>query len=65
MNAQYRTRTDPPTEPGLYWARHRLGREITPVIFAYWKTVYVHGMGKSFILDDFDWFGPVDPVREG
>lgn len=66
---EYRNKTEPPTEPGWYYARikERFGSEVRPY------RVNNAGVGSKTTLvvwgqvplDCFDWFGPVRIVKEG
>lgn len=74
---EFRNRTDPPSEPGWYWAKWIDGFEDTgifPVALEYEDddgakneclAVYLAGIEKPIYTEWFEWFGPVMMVREG
>lgn len=68
---EYRNKTEPPTEPGWYWARGRGEPEITPVyvyfVSGFDPTGVVECVGTELLwkISDFDFFGPVRIVKEG
>lgn len=74
---EYRTKTDPPTEDGFYFARlveSRHGRLMRVVGVRFESAffgapaipkVWLVGEAVPLKLEDFDWFGPVAEVREG
>lgn len=71
---EYRNKTEPPTEPGWYYARirGRAGSEVRPYRIANIGfgsqtplAVWEPGRTGSLSIGDLDFFGPVRIVKEG
>jgi len=65
---EYRNKTEPPTERGLYWAREIARpepRKLEPVFWLRAGRIAVIGSSKVHSESQFDFFGPVAECREG
>lgn len=67
---EYRAKTEPPSEPGWYYARRAGWNTINPVLLCdygdgAWGIEIVGYEGAVAPPDQWDWFGPVATVKEG
>lgn len=67
---EFRRPSPPPTAPGLYWARYMEAHcpRIEPVrVLSGGPGLIVHTIGSELwgTPDEYEWFGPITPVREG